>query len=112
STPTRRRRWSRPGRAPRSSPPAPPRGNRCASTSPRWRSCCATRGTGRLISLPRPRKWVRLLTRIPRDELERIGAGELRELVMPYRAGYTPAQRREIEAQLLAGELRAVVTTD
>ena len=31
---------------------------------------------------------------------------------MPYRAGYTPAQRREIEARLVAGELRAVVTTD
>ena len=42
----------------------------------------------------------------------RSGAGELRELVMPYRAGYTAAQRREIEARLSAGELRAVVTTD
>ena len=31
---------------------------------------------------------------------------------MPYRAGYTPEQRREIEARLSAGELRAVVTTD
>jgi DEAD/DEAH box helicase domain-containing protein len=66
----------------------------------------------RTICFARSRKSVELLTRIARDELERIGAGELRELVMPYRAGYTPAQRREIEAQLVAGELLAVVTTD
>ncbi|HEY1776766.1 MAG TPA: DEAD/DEAH box helicase [Solirubrobacteraceae bacterium] len=69
-------------------------------------------GGARTICFARSRKSVELLTRIARDELERIGAGVLRELVMPYRAGYTPAQRREIEAQLVAGELLAVVTTD
>jgi DEAD/DEAH box helicase domain-containing protein len=52
------------------------------------------------------------VTRIAREELERLGAGELGELVMPYRAGYTPEQRREIEAKLSSGALRAVVTTD
>ena len=66
----------------------------------------------RTICFARSRKAVELLTRIARDELERLGAGELGELVMPYRAGYTPEQRREIEARLSAGELRAVVTTD
>ena len=30
----------------------------------------------------------------------------------PYRAGYTPQQRRELEARLMNGELRAVITTD
>ena len=66
----------------------------------------------RTICFVRSRKGVELLSRITRDELERIGAGALSELVMPYRAGYTPAQRREIEQRLMAGELRAVVTTD
>jgi DEAD/DEAH box helicase domain-containing protein len=66
----------------------------------------------RTICFARSRKAVELLTRIARDELERLGAGELGALVMPYRAGYTPEQRREIEARLTAGELRAVVTTD
>ncbi len=33
------------------------------------------------------------------------------EAVMPYRAGYTPAQRRDIERRLFDGELRAVVAT-
>jgi DEAD/DEAH box helicase domain-containing protein len=32
--------------------------------------------------------------------------------VVPYRAGYTPQQRRELEGQLMRGELRAVITTD
>jgi DEAD/DEAH box helicase domain-containing protein len=66
----------------------------------------------RTICFARSRKSVELMTRITRDELERIGAGELGELVMPYRAGYTPEQRREIEARLIGGDLRAVVTTD
>ena len=66
----------------------------------------------RTICFARSRKAVELLTRIARDELERLGAGELGAFVMPYRAGYTPEQRREIEARLSAGELRAVVTTD
>ena len=52
----------------------------------------------RTICFVRSRKGVELLSRITRDELERLGAGALGELVMPYRAGYTPAQRREIEA--------------
>ena len=31
--------------------------------------------------------------------------------IMPYRAGYTPAQRRDIERRLFDGELRAIVAT-
>ncbi|HEY4996910.1 MAG TPA: Zn-binding domain-containing protein, partial [Solirubrobacteraceae bacterium] len=37
---------------------------------------------------------------------------ELAELIVPYRAGYTAQQRRELEARLIGGELRAVITTD
>ncbi|HEY7966543.1 MAG TPA: DEAD/DEAH box helicase [Solirubrobacteraceae bacterium] len=66
----------------------------------------------RTICFVRSRRGVELVTRIAREELERLGAGELGELVMPYRAGYTPEQRREIEAKLSSGALRAVVTTD
>jgi DEAD/DEAH box helicase domain-containing protein len=66
----------------------------------------------RTICFVRSRKGVELLSKITRDELERLGAGELGALVTPYRAGYTAAQRREIEARLVAGEVRAVVTTD
>ncbi|MDH3300481.1 MAG: DEAD/DEAH box helicase [Acidimicrobiia bacterium] len=49
---------------------------------------------------------------------ERVAAGvarnlppELREMVRPYRSGYLAAERREIEAELTGGSLRAVVTT-
>jgi DEAD/DEAH box helicase domain-containing protein len=66
----------------------------------------------RTICFVRSRKGVELLTRIARDELDTLGAGPLRELVMPYRAGYTAAQRREVEGRLSRGELLAVVTTD
>jgi DEAD/DEAH box helicase domain-containing protein len=66
----------------------------------------------RTICFARSRRAVELLTRMTRDELERLGAGELAALVMPYRAGYTPQQRREIEGQLMDGDLRAVITTD
>jgi DEAD/DEAH box helicase domain-containing protein len=66
----------------------------------------------RTICFVRSRKGVELLTRIARDELDALGAGELRELIMPYRAGYTAAQRREVEGRLSRGELLAVVTTD
>ena len=66
----------------------------------------------RTICFVRSRRGAELLSRIAREELERLGAGELGELVTPYRAGYTAAQRREVEARLVSGELRAVVTTD
>ena len=49
---------------------------------------------------------------------ERVAAGvaralppELRDIVRPYRSGYLAAERREIEAELTNGSLRAVVTT-
>jgi DEAD/DEAH box helicase domain-containing protein len=67
------------------------------------------RGGARVICFIRSRKAVELVARIVREQL----AGEgLDELVAPYRAGYTPQQRRELEARLTAGELRAVITTD
>jgi DEAD/DEAH box helicase domain-containing protein len=37
---------------------------------------------------------------------------ELKHRLAPYRAGYTPAQRREIEQRLMAGELLGVSATD
>jgi len=48
---------------------------------------------------------------IHRFALDRLGA-EYRERLSPYRAGYTPAQRRDIERRLLDGELLGVSATD
>src|SRR5207245_3650357 len=42
---------------------------------------------------------------------DRLGL-EYRERLSPYRAGYTPGQRREIERRLAAGELLGVAATD
>jgi DEAD/DEAH box helicase domain-containing protein len=69
------------------------------------------RAGARTICFIKSRKAVELLTRLVREDLEHADA-ELAQLVAPYRAGYTPQQRRELEARLACGELRAVITTD
>ncbi len=66
----------------------------------------------RVICFMKSRKGVELLSRLVTEELEASGQGELAERVAPYRAGYTPEQRRELEGRLMRGELRAVITTD
>jgi DEAD/DEAH box helicase domain-containing protein len=48
---------------------------------------------------------------IHRFTLDRLGK-EYRDRLSPYRAGYTPAQRREIEQRLAGGELLGVAATD
>ncbi len=65
----------------------------------------------RAICFMKSRKGVELLARMVTEDLERSDP-ELAERVAPYRAGYTPQQRRELEARLTNGELRAVITTD
>jgi DEAD/DEAH box helicase domain-containing protein len=68
-------------------------------------------GGARAICFMKSRKGVELLSRLVKEEL-RDSHPELAELVEPYRAGYTPQQRRELEGRLTRGELRAVITTD
>jgi DEAD/DEAH box helicase domain-containing protein len=83
------------------------------------------RDGARAICFMKSRKGVELLSRLVREDLERRPEGdepdrddhgasgaELAELVVPYRAGYTPQQRRELEGRLVRGELRAVIATD
>jgi DEAD/DEAH box helicase domain-containing protein len=61
----------------------------------------------RTICFIKSRKAVELITRmaVQRDP-------NLEGLIAPYRAGYTPQQRRDLERRLVAGELLAVVATD
>jgi DEAD/DEAH box helicase domain-containing protein len=54
------------------------------------------------------RKGVELILRHARDRLD----SELAGRIAPYRAGYTPAQRQEIQRRLTQGELLGVVATD
>jgi DEAD/DEAH box helicase domain-containing protein len=65
----------------------------------------------RTICFIKSRKAVELLSRLVKDDIAQTHP-ELAELIVPYRAGYTPQQRRELEARLMRGELRAVITTD
>jgi DEAD/DEAH box helicase domain-containing protein len=66
----------------------------------------------RTICFLRSRRGIELIQRFARDRLTKEGKGELAKRIAPYRAGYTPQQRRRIEAELSAGELLAVVATD
>ncbi len=66
----------------------------------------------RTIVFMKSRKAVELMAKFTRLALEDRGAGELADLVVPYRAGYTPGQRRELERRLVDGELLGVVSTD
>jgi DEAD/DEAH box helicase domain-containing protein len=62
----------------------------------------------RTICFAKSRKSVELIHRFAAD---RVGLETARRLA-PYRAGYTPAQRREIERRLVEGDLLGVTATD
>jgi DEAD/DEAH box helicase domain-containing protein len=62
----------------------------------------------RTLCFAKSRKSAELIHRFTADRLGR----EYRSRLSPYRAGYTPGQRREIEQRLAAGELLGVAATD
>ena len=62
----------------------------------------------RTICFAKSRKAVELIHRMTGDRLD----AETRQRLAPYRAGYTPQQRRDIERRLVAGELLGVTATD
>jgi DEAD/DEAH box helicase domain-containing protein len=66
----------------------------------------------RTIVFMKSRKAVELMSRFAQLALEDRGRGDLASRIAPYRAGYTPQQRRELERRLLEGELLGVVATN
>ncbi len=66
----------------------------------------------RTICFLRSRKGIELIQKFTSMRLSDRGRDDLAGRIAPYRAGYTPQQRREVEARLAAGELLAVVATD
>ncbi len=60
------------------------------------------------IAFTRSRKGTELMYRWAKERL----APELADAIAAYRGGYLPQERRKIEADLFAGELRGVVTTN
>ena len=62
----------------------------------------------RTICFAKSRRAVELIHRFASDRLEPALAAR----IAPYRAGYTPSQRRAIEQRLMAGELLGVTATD
>jgi DEAD/DEAH box helicase domain-containing protein len=62
----------------------------------------------RTICFAKSRKSAELIHRFAADRLDAATASRL----APYRAGYTPQQRREIERRLVEGDLLGVTSTD
>jgi DEAD/DEAH box helicase domain-containing protein len=62
----------------------------------------------RTICFTKSRKSAELIHKFTRERVDAETAARL----APYRAGYTPAQRREIERRLVEGELLGVAATD
>src|SRR5256714_189252 len=62
----------------------------------------------RTICFAKSRKAAELVHRVTVDRV----AARVAERLAPYRAGYTPAQRRDIERRLVEGELLGVSATD
>jgi DEAD/DEAH box helicase domain-containing protein len=63
------------------------------------------------IAFTKSRVVAELIYRYAREELARRGGG-LASRLAPYRGGYLPADRREIERRLFSGELLGVVSTN
>lgn len=67
-------------------------------------------GGRRTITFARTRKLTELIYIYTREQLAKDRA-ELAQRIKPYRAGYLPEERRQIERQLFDGELLGVVAT-
>ena len=66
----------------------------------------------RTICFMKSRRGVELILRHTVDRLKSSGRPDLADRIVPYRAGYTSQQRRELERRLTSGELLGVVATD
>jgi DEAD/DEAH box helicase domain-containing protein len=66
----------------------------------------------RTICFMKSRRGVELILRLTVDRLRSSDRPELADRIAPYRAGYTPQQRRELERRLTEGELLGVVATN
>jgi DEAD/DEAH box helicase domain-containing protein len=74
--------------------------------------CELVRRGVRTIVFMKSRRGIELINRFASMKLAEDGQGHLADRIAPYRAGYTPQQRREIEAALSSGELLAVAATN
>ncbi|HDZ20092.1 hypothetical protein LCGC14_0239110 [marine sediment metagenome] len=64
------------------------------------------------IVFTRSRVAAELIYKYAAEDLARQNSGDLAERIRPYRGGYLPTERREIEKALFSGELLGVVATN
>lgn len=66
----------------------------------------------RVIAFCRIRKMCEVLLQAVRNEFQAIGRPEVGKLVMGYRGGYSPQDRRKIEREMFEGHLLGIVATN
>ena len=66
----------------------------------------------RTICFLKSRRGIELIRKFAAEKLAARGRPELAGRIAPYRAGFTPAQRRGIESDLVSGKLLGVVSTN
>ncbi|KAL2872375.1 uncharacterized protein BJX67DRAFT_369065 [Aspergillus lucknowensis] len=66
----------------------------------------------RVIAFCRIRKLCEILLQAVRNECKRLERPEIGKLIMGYRGGYSPQDRRRIEAEMFQGQLLGIVATN
>ncbi|KAL4917301.1 hypothetical protein BDW62DRAFT_201927 [Aspergillus aurantiobrunneus] len=66
----------------------------------------------RVIAFCRIRKLCEILLQAVRNEFSRLERAEVGNMVMGYRGGYSPQDRRRIEAEMFQGQLLGIVATN
>ncbi|CAG8091333.1 unnamed protein product [Penicillium salamii] len=65
----------------------------------------------RVIAFCRIRQLCEVLLQAVRNEFDRLGRSEVGKMVMGYRGGYSPQDRRQIEKEMFEGKLMGIVAT-
>ncbi|KAL2831626.1 hypothetical protein BJY01DRAFT_254207 [Aspergillus pseudoustus] len=93
--------------------PADPTSGRGDSVAETARLFCQLilRGA-RVIAFCRIRKLCEVLLQAVRNECNRLGRAEIGKLIMGYRGGYSPQDRRRIESEMFQGQLVGIVATN
>ncbi|CAG8935277.1 unnamed protein product [Penicillium salamii] len=65
----------------------------------------------RVIAFCRIRQLCEVLLQAVRNEFDRLGRCEVGKMVMGYRGGYSPQDRRQIEKEMFEGKLMGIVAT-
>ncbi|KAL2834418.1 hypothetical protein BDW59DRAFT_168677 [Aspergillus cavernicola] len=100
--------WNTPFKDPKD--PTSGRGDSIAETARLF--CQLILRGARVIAFCRIRKLCEVLLQAVRNEFNRLERPEVGKMIMGYRGGYSPQDRRRIEAEMFQGQLLGIVATN